>query len=221
MSVQRKGSNMTRSMLLLLIVAACGAGCTPTYIVHINTFSEIKEPVSQTAPIYVSVDPNSRNPILADVLAAKAQALLQEHGYTPAEKAEGAGYVLTFRAGIDSTRVLDYMPVSRPYGGFYGFYGGGFRHFGYGYSTYVPYFETVYTHWMEMRLFNQGPNVKDRTRPVWIGEAVVGRSDAELRASVNYLLIGLVEHFGGDTERWVSMRIKQDDPRIEGLAAVQ
>ena len=210
-----------RSTLLLLVVLACGAGCTPTYTVHVNTFSELKEPLSQTTPIYVSVDPNSRNPILANVIAAKARALLEERGYTPAEKAEGAGYMLTFRAGIDSSRVLDYMPVSRPFGGFYGFYGGGFRYFGYGYTSYVPYLETVYAHWLEMRLFPQGPNVKDRTRPVWIAEAVVGRSDAELRDSVNYLLIGLFEHFGADTQRWVSIRLKENDPRIEGLATVQ
>jgi len=207
---------MTRSTLLLLIVTACGAGCTPTYTVHVNTFSEIKEPLSRTTPIHVSVDPNSRNPILADAMAAKTRALLGERGYAPSEKAEGAGYVLTFRAGIDSTRVLDYAPIYRPYGGFYGFYGGGFRHFGYGYSTYVPYVETVYTHWLEMRLFTPG-----KSRPIWIGEAVVGRSDAELRESVNYLLIGLVEYFGADTERWVSIKFKKGDPRVEGLATVQ
>ena len=211
---------MTRSTLLLLIVAACGAGCTRTYTVHVNTFSEIKEPLSRTTPIFVSIDPNSRNPILADVMAAKTRALLEERGYTPAEKAEGAGYVLTFRAGIDSTRVLDYMPIYRPYGGFYGFYGG-YHHFGYGYSTYIPYVETVYAHWLEMRLFSHDPDVKDRTRPLWIGEAMVGRGDAELRASVNYLLIGLFEYFGADTRRWISIRFKADDPRVEGLAAVQ
>jgi len=211
---------MTRTTLLLLLAAAAGAGCTPTYTVHVNTFSEIKEPLSRTTPIYVSVDPNSRNPILADVIAAKARALLQEHGYTSSEKAEGAGYLLTFRAGIDSTRVLDYLPAYRPYGGFYGFYGG-YRHFGYGYSTYVPYVETVYAHWMEMRLFAQDPKAKDKTRPFWIGEAVVGRSDAELRESINYLLIGLFDHFGADTQRWVSIRLKDNDPRVEGLAAVQ
>ncbi len=211
---------MTRNTLLLLLVAAGGAGCTSTYTVHVNTFSEIKDPLSQTTPIYVSIDPNSRNPILADVIAAKTRALLEERGFTPTDKAEGAGYRLTVRAGIDSTRVLDYMPVYRPYGGFYGFYGG-YHHFGYGYSTYVPYIETVYAHWLEMRLYAQGPNAKDRTRPVWIGEAVVGRSDAELRESVNYLLIGLLDYFGADTQRWVSIRLKRDDPRVEGLAAVQ
>jgi hypothetical protein len=218
---------MTRSTLLLLIVAACGAGCTPIYTVHVNTFSEIKEPLSQTTPIFVSTDPNSRNPILADVIAAKTRALLEEHGYTPAEKAEGAGYVLTFRAGVYPTTVLDYMPVYGPYGGFYGPYGGfygfygGYYPFGYGYTGYVPYIETIYTHWMEMRLFAQGPNVKSRPRPIWIGEAVVGRSSADLRNSVNYLLIGLFDYFGADTRRWVSTRLKKSDPRVEALAAIQ
>jgi hypothetical protein len=214
---------MTRSTLLLVLGAACGAGCTPTYTVHVNTFSEIKEPLSRTTPIYVSIDPNSRNPILADVIAAKTRALLEERGYTPTGKAEGAGYALTFRAGVNPTTVLDYAPVYRPYGGFYGFYGfyGGYYPFGYGYTAYVPYIETVYTHWLEMRLFTQEPNVKDKTRPIWIGEAVVGRSNADLRDSVNYLLIGLLDYFGMDTQRWVSIRLKQNDPRVEGLATVQ
>ena len=211
---------MVKRVLMLLVVAACVAGCTPSYTVHVNAFSELKEPLSQTTPIYVSPDPNSRNPILADAIAAKIRALLQEHGYTTAEKTEGAGYVLTFRAGIDTTRVMDYSPVARPYGGFYGFYGHGFRGFGYGYTTYAPYIETVYTHWMEMRLF-QGPSAKDKARPVWIGEAVVGRSDAELRESVNYLVVGLVEHFGADTRRWVHLRLKRNDPRLEGIAEIQ
>ena len=212
---------MTRSVLLLLIIAACAAGCTPAYTVHMNTFSEIQEPPSQTTPIYVSIDPNSHNPILADVIAAKIRALLEEHGYTATEKAADAGYVLTFRAGIDSTGVMDYMPVSRPFGGFYGFYGGGFRGLGYGYTTYVPYIETVYAHWLDMRLFAQGSNAKDRTHPVWIGEAVVGRSDPEMRDSVNYLLVGLFECFSTDTRRWITMTIKENDPRIEALAGMQ
>lgn len=212
---------MTRSVLILLAVAACAAGCTPVCTVHVNTFSELKEPLSATTPIYVSTDPNSRNPILADTIASKIRTLLEEHGCTPAEKAEGAGYVLTFRAGIDSSRVMDYTPMSRPFGGYYGFYGGGFRHFGYGYTTYMPYIETVYTHWIEMRLFTQGPHAKNKTRPIWIGEAVVGRGDAELRESVNYLLIGLMEYFGADTERWATMTIKDNDPRIQGMAGIQ
>jgi hypothetical protein len=42
-----------------------------------------------------------------------------------------------------------------------------------------------------------------------------------LRNSVNYLLIGLVDYFGADTHRWVSIRLKKNDPRVEWLATVQ
>jgi hypothetical protein len=206
---------MTRYALILIIVAACAAGCTPTYTVHVNTFSQIKEPLSPAASIYVATDPNSRNPILAERIAAKIRTLLQERGYTPVEKAEGARYALTFRAGVDSTRYLDYMPVSRPFG-YYG-YGGFYRGFGYGYTTYVPYIETVYANWMEMRLYNQGENTKERPQPIWIGEGIVGTDEPDLRRAVNYLLLGLMQYFGADTERWVSIRIKANDPRVQAL----
>jgi hypothetical protein len=187
----------------------------------VNTFSEIKEPRSRTASIYVWADPNSRNPILADILAAKVRTLLEGNGYAVAEKAEGAGALLTLRAGIDTTRVMDYMPVSRPYGGYHGLYGGRFRGLGYGYTAYVPYLSTVYTHWLEMRLSGPDPSAQPRARPVWIGEAVVGMDDPELRVAANYLLVGLMEYFATDTGRWVSLRLKADDPRVQGLAEMQ
>jgi len=212
---------MNRYVVVLILVAVAGAGCAPTHRVHVNTFSEFREPLAAPASIHVATDPNSRNPILAGAIAARIGALLEERGYTPVERPEDADYVLTFRAGIDSTRVMDYMPVSRPFGAFHGFYGGRFRGFGYGYTTYVPYIETVYAHWMDMRLFAQTEQVRDRTRPVWIGEAVTGRSDPELRDSSNFLLVGLMEYFGTDTRQWVTLRVRRDDPRILGLAAMR
>jgi len=213
---------MTRSTSILLLMAGLGAGCTPAYTVHVNTFSELQEPLGPTASIYVFADPNSRNPILADVLAAKVRALLEGHGYTIADKAEGAGSLVTLRAGIDTTQVMDYAPVSRPFGGgYYGFHGGRFRGLGYGYTAYVPYLSTVYAHWLEMRLFRPEPGGKPRPRPVWIGEAVVGMDNPELRVAANYLLIGLTDYFAMDTGRWVSLRLKENDPRIQGLAEVQ
>jgi hypothetical protein len=210
---------MNRYAVALILAATGAAGCTPTYRVHVNTFSELREPLSQTASIFIATDPNSRNPILARSIASKIGALLEERGYTTTAGPQDAGYVLTFRAGIDSTRVMDYQPVARPFGGFYGFYGGRFRGLGYGYTTYVPYLETVYAHWLDMRLLGRGETVRDGTRPLWIGEAVVGRSDPELRDSVNYLLVGLMDYFTTDTRQWVTLRIRRDDPRVQGLVA--
>jgi hypothetical protein len=205
---------MTRYPLITILIAA--AGCTPTYRVHVNTFSQLKEPLSRGTAIYVAADPNSRNPILAEHIAAKLRAALRGEGYTAAEKAAGAAYMMTFRAGMDSSRYLDYVPVSRPYGGF-GYYGWYYRPWGFGYTTYVPYIETIYTNWLDTRLYPLGENA-NRTRPVWIGEAIVGTDEPDLRAAVNYLLVGIMEYFGTDTRTWRTMRLKPNDPRVVGLA---
>ena len=212
---------MTRYLLLLALVAAAAAGCTPVYTVHVDTFSQLKGPLPAGTSIYVSADPNSRNPILAETIASKLRSLLQERGYTPAPKAEGAAYMLTFRAGIDSTRVLDYAPVARPYG-FYGGFGGWHHGFGYGYGySYVPYIETVYAHWLETRLYPQGENAGSPPQPVWIGNAVAGMNTPELRLTINFLLVGFIDFFATDTERWVHVRLREDDPRVQALAEVR
>jgi len=205
---------MTRYALMLVVAAAGVAGCTPAYRVHVNTFIDLPGPVSKSAPIYVATDPNSRNPILSRQIESKIKTLLQGYGYDPVDKAEAAKYLLTFRAGVDSERVIDYTPVYRPFGGFYGGFGGGWR---YGYATYTPYIETVYTHWLEMKLYAQDEAARERGEPVWIGEAVVGRNDPELREAVNYLLIACLEYLGVDTEEWVTMKIEKDDPRVLGI----
>jgi hypothetical protein len=209
---------MTKRMLILLLTAVGAAGCMPTYRVHVNAFAQFKEPLGHGAPIYVAVDPNSRNPILAQKIATKIRTMLQDQGYNAAEKAEGAQYTLTFRAGVNMMSYLDYLPVAQPFGGYYGVYGGFYRGYGFGYTTYLPYIETIYTHWMDVRLY-PGPG-KDRTQPIWIGEAIVGMDEPESRRAVNYLLVGLMEYFGEDTEHWVTVTLKENDPRVLAVAGV-
>jgi hypothetical protein len=219
---QRKECDMIRYALTLILVAACGAGCTPTYRVHVNTFSQFDEPLSQGQSIFVAVDPNSRNPILGRQIAAKIGTMLEDLGYRAAKQPEDARYTLTFRAGVDSSEYLSYMPVSRPYGGYYGLYGSGFhRGFGWGYTTYMPFIETVYTHWLEARLYGQSDIIKGKTQPLWIGEALVGMDDPELRQAVNFLLVGLMEYFGTDTGRWVTTKLEKDDPRVLAVTGTQ
>lgn len=209
---------MTRCMLMLLLMTGGVAGCTPAYRVHVNTFSQLKEPLSRGNSLYVALDPNSRNPILAEKIAAKMRTMLQDLGYRPTEKPEDAQYTLTFRAGVDTSNYLGYTPVSRAYGGYYGFHGGFHRGFGMGYTTYMPYIDTVYTHWLETRLYGQSDVIKGKAQPLWIGEAVVGADNPELRQAVNYLLLGLMDYFAADTQRWVTVTLKKDDPRVLAIA---
>jgi hypothetical protein len=219
---------MSKLTWILVAAASTVAGCTPMYRVHVNTYSELGEPLNHAAPIYIAVDPNSQNPILRRQIASKIRVLLEGGGYTPVDKMEAAAYMLTFEAGMDSERVLDYAPISRPYGGYYGggYYGRGFG-MGLGYTTYMPYVDTIYTHWLRMRLYDlkaagqkpEGgapPRLTGR-QTVWQGEALVGMDSPELREAVNYLLVGGIEYLGADTEEWVTVKIKADDPRILGI----
>lgn len=220
---------MTRLAWILVATAAAVAGCTPSYKVHVNTYSELEEPLNPAAAIYVAADPNSQNPILRRQIASKIRDLLSGDGYNPVETPQAAEYTLTFEIGIDSERVLDYAPISRPFGAYHGgYYGGGFG-WGLGYSTYVPYIETIYTHWLRMRLYSTkdtdqkaasaGTVRRDGRQTVWLGEALVGMESPELREAVNYLLVGCIQYLGQDTEEWVTMTIKEDDPRIQGITA--
>lgn len=222
---EKKGTDMVRSAWVWVAVAGCAAGCTPTYRVHVNTYSDLAEPVSSTAPIYVAADPNAANPILRRQIASKIHGLLEGSGYNPVENGQGAAYTLTFEMGIDSQRVVDYTPIYGPVGGYY--YGGHGRHFGWGYTytTYVPYVDMMYTHWLKIRLYTcqagdpNGMSQPSDNKMVWLGEASLGTRSAEAREAADYLLAACIEYFGADTREWITVAIREDDPRISGIAA--
>jgi hypothetical protein len=202
---------MKTQAMTAMLVAACAAGCTPSYRVHVNTYAEPGTSVSPGVSIYVTTDPNAANPILTRSIEAKIRELLEGCGYNPVKTRQAGDYLLTFRAGLDSERVLEYAPLYRPRGGFYG---GHFGRWGLGYTMYQPYVDTVYTHWLRMRLLAKDGGTTNGENVVWVGEAITGTDDPELREAVNYLLVGCMEYFPEDTGKWVTERIREDDPRI-------
>jgi len=220
---------MTKLAWVLVAAAAGLAGCAPSYRVHINTYSELGAPLDQATTIYVAVDPNAQNPILRKQVVSKIRDLLTGDGYRPVDTPRAALYTLTFEMGTNSERVLDYMPIGGPFGS-YGYGGPRGRGFGmgFGYSTYVPYIDTVYTHWLRMKLYStkdapQKPEGGEATTPaerrtVWLGEALLGTESPEFRTAINYLLAGCIQYLGIDTEKWVTLTIQEDDPRIEGIS---
>lgn len=210
---------MTGHVPTLILAAACVAGCTPSYRVHVNTFADPNTPVTQGASVYVVQDPNAGNPILGRLMASKINELLQGYGDNPVAMADRANYLLTFEAGFSSSQVVDFTPVYRPFGGFSGGFGGRFGHGGFGYTTYMPYIDTVYVHWLRMKLYTKDGAALNQANVVWLAEAVTGADNPELRQAVNYLLVACMEHLGVDTGQWVTMTIKRDDPRVLGVAA--
>jgi len=206
--------------MILAIAAAGTTGCTPSYRVHVNAFADPNRPVTQGASVYVAEDPNAGNPILRRQITAKVNELLQGYGYNPVATADRANYALTLQAGFSSSQVVDFAPIYRPFGGYYyGGFGGHFHHgYGFGGYTYVPYVDTLYVHWLRMKLYAKDGGPLRDTDVVWFGEAMTGADNPESRQAINYLLVACMEHLGEDTGKWVTTTIRRDDPRVQGLA---
>jgi hypothetical protein len=210
---------MKKLCLILLLAPVCAGGCTTTYLVHVNGFSERGEPIKENASIYVSLDPNSGNPIFDNEIKAKIEMLLKQHGYVPAANAEHSDYRLAFKVGLDSRRVTGYTPLYRPYFGFYDRYWGDYH---FGYYGYVPYVDTYYDQWLIIKVFAPEPGTASQTEKViWIGEAMIGTDSADLRRIVDYLLIADFEYFGEDTKRQMVVKLSPDDPKIIRISTLR
>lgn len=203
---------MNKLYLILVTISICAAGCTTTYRVHVNGFSELDQSISDKASIYVMMDPNSQNPIFDKEIKAKIEMLLKSHGYIPAPDVEQSDYRLAFHVGLDSHRVTGYTPLHRPFIGFHYRYWG---YYNFGYTRYAPYFETFYDQWLVMKVFaTDRSSASEAGQVVWIGEAMTDTSVADIRRVVDYLLIAGFEYFGADTKRQMTLTIGPDDPRI-------
>ncbi len=203
---------MNKLCIILISILICTTGCSTAYTVHVNGFSELDQPIRDKALIYVTVDPNSQNPIFDKEIKAKIEMLLKSHGYVPAPKVELSDYRLAFQAGLDSRRVSGYTPLYRPFIGFHNRFRGAYH---FGYTSYVPYIDTYYDQWLVMKVFARDrADASDAGQVVWIGEAMTDTSVADLRRVVDYLLVAGFEYFGVDTKRQMALTISPDDPRI-------
>lgn len=208
---------MTRTLAGLALVALAGAGCSQSYRVEFNGYSELTEPISRQAPIHVATDPNAENLILQRQVQAKAERLLQGEGYTLAQSPEKAAYEIVFRVGTTTQEVVDRRPTPEMRAGF--LYGGYSRGFGFGHTAYyAPYYDTLYSQWLVLRLLRNDPHTQQK-QLVWVGEATMRTDRPTLRQAVDYLLVACIEHLGIDTRQQIAVRIESKDPRVLDIAA--
>ncbi len=205
---------MTRT---LLIVAAfmLAAGCTPSYRVHFNGYSELSEPPDRDAPVYVATDPNAENLVFQRQVKDKAKRLLDAEGYAVAEAPESAAYEITFRVGTMARETIDRTPMVGLRGGFYGGYSRGYA---FGPMFYQPYYDTEYRQWLIVRLFRLYSDTSEPRHLVWVGEAALQADRAAIRQLIDYLLVACIEHLGIDTQEEITLKIERDDPRVMEIA---
>lgn len=203
---------MNKLCIILISILIFTTGCSTAYTVHVNGFSEFDQPIRDKTSIYVAVDPNSQNPIFDKEIKAKIEMLLKSHGYIPAPNIELSDYRLAFHVGLDSHRVTGYTPLHRPFIGFHDRYWGDYS---FGYTSYVPYFDTLYDQWLVMKVFAPDrADASEAEQVVWIGEVMTDTSVADIRHVVNYLLVAGFEYFGVDTKKQMNLTISPNDPRI-------
>lgn len=207
---------MTRLTLLLSLAALGATGCASGYRVYVNGYSELDEPIDPGAPIHVTTDPNSQNPIFDRQVKAKAERLLRYHEYAVVDSPRQAEYELGFHVGMRSERMIDYLLVPDAYGGYYGHRWG---YWGFGYGSYIPYLDREYDQWLTLRLFRRGPEDTDRSRLVWVGDAMMSTETASLRQAVDYLLIAALDILGADTGAQIRVTLEKDDPRLMELTS--
>jgi hypothetical protein len=209
---------MTMRFLPLVGLAMfCAAGCTPTYQVYVNGYSELQTPPAREVPIAVAANLNAPNPVLANQVAAKLERLLRNEGYNvvPLDKAE---YRVSFQLAMRSQEILGYVPYRESYWGGYGWHRGGY---GFGYTGVAPYVDTYFDHWLTMRLSQTKPGEPAEGKVVWVGEAVTQTEHPDVRQAADYLLVACVQEFGVDTHGQVPISIRQDDVRIQDIEPVQ
>lgn len=205
---------MWKRIIILTLTGWIAAGCTPGYRVQVNGYTELSEPIARNATLCVAGDPNAPNPIFQRQIKENAETLLRGYGYTITETPAGADYQVNFRVGMKSETYMGYTPVYRPHFGARGGYPNAFL---FGYSTYTPYLDTYYDQWLILKLTKVDATGAAVGEPVWIGEAMLNTEQADLRETVDYLLIGCLEYIGVDTGRNVAVRIRKDDPRLLDL----
>lgn len=205
---------MKKLSLVLICLAFWGTGCSTGYRVYINGYSEQAEAIKPNAALYVDAnDTTSRNPVFDNQIKAKIETLLRLNNYVPVPDINEAEYVITFRVGVSSHEYHYYEPFYHTYFGFHS----GYRHggYGFGYTTFVPYYDTYYDRWLSMTVSQRGGTAGTSSEKViWVGDAVISTNGEDLRRVIDYLIVGCFDYFGIDTIRRKSIIVSENDPKI-------
>lgn len=204
-------------------------GCAQTDVA-VSTYLADTLPFPERAGTRVAVvtDAPATVPLLRRELQRKLEYLLQERGFQKAPVTT-ADYVLAARATIDQGHeVLDSYDVHRSFPqhttSMYLHHGRRVYVRRY-HPTYVErryYTYTQYTKALELTLFDQAryqalaPRDRDDAI-VWQAGVVATDREDDLRAAVDFLLVGTFKYFGGDTGGTKNVTLSERDARVAAV----
>jgi len=209
-------------LLLLILLQGCAS-----YTVRVDGFRNPDRPlmISPGTTVHVVEDKEAKNPLLDKEVARKIESMLKLKGFTISQFANPGYYILHGYGRGPERPVTRTMPESPP-GGTATVTKTGPKGTSYstvqlpGSTTYDPYTTSVTDKWLSLKVID-GKDYRDSgtTTDVWIGEASVTGEGMDLRDMINYLVVGIFDHFGENTGRKIPVNIPQDDPRVRALSA--
>lgn len=201
----------------LFIFSSCGKDTGMR--ITTNTFANkeiIPHGFEKNASFYISTNQRGEK-LFTQEVSQKIATLLSNKGFEISPN-ENADYHLTFSFGMKkSTHVRD-VPVFIPdYGHWH--YHHYHHHYSYGYSVaYVPEEYTLFNKILLVEVYKKGGFLAgDKKTPVWQGTAHSYEEDSDLRDAIDYLLVTVFKHFGGDTPRYIVSKMEEGDARVKEL----
>lgn len=216
-----------KKSLCLLVSCIFLSGCATVYRVGINGYLDPSTPgpvVSPDASIFLLAKDDVKNPFFEKEIKAKAERFLKAKGFR-LESYEKADAFVDFEYMMSAGKtVTQVTPVyhSRERAAIKTYDSSGKEVVSYveypGYMTYIPENMVYYTSVLVFEVFDGAAYRETGERKMmWIGEASSTSESSDLREAVNYLLAGLLGHFGENTRVRVDEYISHNDLEAAGL----
>ena len=191
--------------------------------------ADLPPPAAQTH-IGVVVATTGHHPLLEAEVADKLAHLLGQRGYTVGP-ADAADYLLTCHFSVDSgrrlTRTVPRHEPSVEYRTYARRHGRPIRvreTMVPGRTVYVTQRYTVYTKRLRLAFIelDDAPTQPGELagRTLWRCDAFSPGASSDLRWVVNHLLVAAFDHFGDDTQRRITVWVRDGDERVEDLIAL-
>lgn len=219
---------LSRIGIKIIVLTVClisFSGCT-SYRVSVNGYLGVPgSSISPGSTINVIEDKKADNTILENEIKRKIEKILVNSGRAMAND-DSADYYLLFSYGISDGRNISgstpiYHPGQTAIANTSDESGSSFSMIQTpGYTTYVPYYQTVYTTYLQLKLIDGEIYRKSLdVKTVWLGEAKNTGSNSDLREVMNYLLIPAFKYFGQNTNKAIKENIFENDKRVRDLVA--
>ncbi|MBI4843005.1 MAG: hypothetical protein HY809_01595 [Nitrospirae bacterium] len=202
---------------IILLVAAGISSCTAIFLyacaghaakydIHLHADTADNLRLSEKKRVMVYTKKETRNLILEMETAEKINKALSAYGYKPVENISDADYVLLFEYGIDTGKTASTTDSGFALNAFTGRFE----------SKRSTSTEIEYTKHLLLRLF-ASENFSGSSKPLWTCKANIQDDSSNLRKTIDYLLVGAFENFGGNSGGEMVLTISSEDERLKRI----